>query len=140
MREISLPESNVPDCSRADAVVDLSTALPGLWSARERERLVPFIGAGLSRDYCRGWTEFVQALSTKCGSSIGLADPQSPEALYRIADRAAAAMRQKPRDERGLILKEALLSDAPSVSFDTETPTFRQKSAFPGAATHSYLG
>jgi hypothetical protein len=73
-------------------------------------KLVPFVGAGLSRPLCRGWVDFLDKLSA--GLGIGATAPQpsqNQDDLYRIADRAAFALRLLPEDQQRRILAEALL-------------------------------
>jgi hypothetical protein len=38
-------------------------ALPGLRVAQHRGRLVPFVGAGISRPHYRGWPQFIDGLA-----------------------------------------------------------------------------
>lgn len=87
----------------------IDDALPGIWAARSAGRLVPFVGAGLSRPYCRGWPYFVAAVAAECKiESSGFDINQGPDALYRIADRAAAVLRLQPMTKRREILARAL--------------------------------
>jgi hypothetical protein len=68
--------------------------LPGLRALREAGRLVPFVGAGLSRPHSRGWPDFIAELFARFGESspIKISDGD-PETLYRAADRVAAWLR-----------------------------------------------
>src|SRR6516164_1563867 len=75
-------------------------------------KLVPFVGAGLSRPLCRGWVDFLDKLSA--GLGIGGTVPQlsrNQDDLYRIADRAAFALRLLPEDQQRKSLAEALLCE-----------------------------
>ncbi|MBI0537735.1 SIR2 family protein [Roseomonas sp. KE2513] len=88
---------------------ELGEALPGLQAAREAGRLVPFVGAGLSRPHCRAWPQFIEALYDGFGVTAAerIADV-NPENLYRVADRVAAWLRLLPDEERQRRLREAL--------------------------------
>ena len=87
----------------------LDEALPGLWAAREAGRLVPFVGAGLSRPHCRSWPDFVGALYGAFGATMSAsASGSDSEALYRSADRVASWLRLLPAEERRTMLRKAL--------------------------------
>ena len=93
--------------------ISMAEALPGLCTARDAGRLVPFLGSGISHPYCRSWKGFIKALADQLGdgpstSSAIEAAPANPEVLYRIADRLAAWLRLRPLAERRTILIEAL--------------------------------
>ena len=95
-----MPKSN----SRALQVLDLEQMLPLLASSYMAGRLVPFIGAGMSRKKLAGWEGFVQYLEKEAC--------QSPEPSHHIevrAQRAIAALRNS-KDEKEFrnILTEAL--------------------------------
>lgn len=75
-------------------------------------KLVPFAGAGLSRPVCRGWVEFLDKLSA--GLGVGVAVPQvsrNQDDLYRIADRAAFALRLLPDEQQRNRLVKALFCE-----------------------------
>jgi hypothetical protein len=106
----------------ANSAIDFDTALPWLAGARRTGKLVPFIGAGMSMGYCRGWVDFIWHL---CGN-VGRADlarllhdaieqrtrdeKVNPETLYRVADRVAGLLRLLPSAERRAALARALRS------------------------------
>ena len=71
-------------------------------------KLVPFVGAGLSRPLCRGWTQFLDALNGELGFKGGTVAGRSPDQLYRIADRAASALRLRSVADRSSIIRRAL--------------------------------
>jgi hypothetical protein len=88
-------------------------ALPGLRAARRAGRLVPFVGAGISRPHCRSWPDFIDALYKGFGETPAIRwDSANSEDLYRAADRVAAWLRLRPLDERGKLLRAALLDPA----------------------------
>jgi hypothetical protein len=90
---------------------ELDEALPGLQAARESGRLVPFVGAGLSRPHCRAWPQFIDALYHGFGVGVGVASGPGgadPESLYRVADRVAAWLRLLPAEERQRRIRDAL--------------------------------
>lgn len=96
-------------------VQDFREALPSLQAARRAGRLVPFVGAGLSRPHCRGWPQFIEALYSGFGEapapSLIATDPEN---LYRAADRVAAWLRLRPAEERLALLRSALHDPAAS--------------------------
>lgn len=91
------------------SVQEFSDALPGLRAARDSGHLVPFVGAGVSRPYCRTWPQFVGGLFESFGEGQpeGLSSGDT-ERLYREADRVAAWMRLLPARERQAKLQAAL--------------------------------
>ncbi len=91
------------------ALRQFGDALPGLRALREAGRLVPFVGAGLSRPYSRRWPDFIAELFEGFGESspIKISD-DDPETLYRAADRVAAWLRLKPANNRRDRLEDAL--------------------------------
>src|SRR4051794_6166793 len=94
-------------------VQEYGEALPGLRAARRAGRLVPFVGAGISRPHCRSWPDFVDALYEGFGETPAIrSDGANPESLYRAADRVAAWLRLRPLDERGKLLRAALTDPA----------------------------
>ena len=58
---------------------------------------------------CRGWTDFLEALNAGLGIAGGTIAGQSPDALYRVADRAAFRLRLLRGAERSRIISDALL-------------------------------
>jgi hypothetical protein len=104
--------------------IGLEDALPGLISARRAGTLVPFVGAGMSMDYCKGWVPFIQDLCKQSGhedlarslaTKVGKDDKeQKPgaEILFRVADRVASLLRLRPAEERRTVLAEALRSSS----------------------------
>lgn len=88
--------------------------LPSLRAARRAGRLVPFVGAGISRPECRGWPDFIQALYRMFDEAPGIAiSGDDPEGLYRAADRVAAWLRLRSPAERRGILHQALHDRTP---------------------------
>ncbi len=84
-------------------------ALPGLRVAQHLGRLVPFVGAGISRPHCRSWPQFIDALYQTFGATPGgQGSGSDPESLYRTADRVAAWLRLLPADDRRARLRAAL--------------------------------
>ena len=92
--------------------VTFEQALPWLAAAHEAGKLVPFVGAGMSMEYCKGWRPFVEALAAELKLPLPAAkDGQqaiSPEDLYRTADRAASHLRLMSWSARRRILSRAL--------------------------------
>lgn len=98
-----------------NAEIEFSTVLPSLISLYRMGTLVPFIGSGMSRDTCTGWTEFLTRLAKETG--IALPEPlrrKSPTndsaALYRLADTVVHALRELPPNQRIKISRTALLT------------------------------
>ncbi|MBP0447317.1 hypothetical protein J8J14_21330 [Roseomonas sp. SSH11] len=88
---------------------ELEEVLPGLHAAREAGRLVPFVGAGLSRPHCRSWLQFIDALYAEFGvGAASVPGGADPEGLYRVADRVAAWLRLLPAEERRRRIRAAL--------------------------------
>lgn len=103
--------------SGAGRVQDFDEALPSLRAARRGGRLVPFVGAGLSRPHCRSWPHFIEALYRGFDEAPAPALASiDPESLYRAADRVAAWLRLRPAEERLALLRKALHDpDAPDL-------------------------
>ena len=110
----------ISEAEKAVSWIELEDALPGLISARRAGTLVPFVGAGMSMDYCKGWVPFIQdlckqfghedlarSLDTKVGKDRENEKPGA-EVLYRVADRVAGLLRLRPAEERRSALAEAL--------------------------------
>jgi SIR2-like domain len=72
-------------------------------------RLVPFVGAGLSRPMCRNWASFLDELNRHLGVKVDRVSPATQDDLYRIADRAAFALRFLPVEGRRARIRAALL-------------------------------
>ncbi|WP_198370410.1 SIR2 family NAD-dependent protein deacylase [Roseomonas rosulenta] len=93
---------------------DFDEVLPSLRAARRAGKLVPFLGAGISRPECRGWPDFIQALYREFDESPGTAvRGDDPEGLYRAADRVAAWLRLRSSKDRQDILQQALHARTP---------------------------
>lgn len=93
----------------AGRVQEFQEVLPSLRAARRGGRLVPFVGAGLSRPHCRGWPQFIEALYRGFDAApVPTLAATDPESLYRTADRVAAWLRLRPADERLALLRQAL--------------------------------
>jgi hypothetical protein len=71
--------------------LDLDQALPGLRATREAGKLVPFVGLGVSRPFCRDWAGFITKLASDYGSGQPLND-HNPDGLARAGDRVAARL------------------------------------------------
>lgn len=104
--------------SGAGRVQSFQDVLPSLRAARGGGRLVPFVGAGLSRPHCRGWPQFIEALYRSFdGAPAPTLSTADPDSLYRAADRVAAWLRLRPAEERLSLLRRALhdpdVSDLP---------------------------
>src|SRR5687768_316649 len=91
--------------------------IPEIWGARLSGRLVPFIGAGLSRPRLHGWVGFLKQLNRL----VGLEQDDSKDwsklngdQLNRIADRAALALRLIDEPKRRSIVNEALMDNGAS--------------------------
>jgi hypothetical protein len=88
---------------------ELDRVLPGLVAARRGGRLVPFVGAGISRPHCRSWPQFIEELYRGFGEIAAPAlVANNPESLYRAADRVAAWLRLRPPAERLALFRGAL--------------------------------
>lgn len=93
---------------------DFDEVLPSFRAARRAGKLVPFLGAGISRPECRGWPDFIQALYREFDESPGTAvRGDDPEGLYRAADRVAAWLRLLSPSERQAKLRQALHHQTP---------------------------
>ncbi|SFO74512.1 SIR2-like domain-containing protein [Geodermatophilus dictyosporus] len=81
-------------------------------------RLVPFLGAGMSRTVCRDWQGMVQTLQRKSGLPQDLADPFQGRgddlSLIRKADRALEALRHGRGQSTADSVRDALLEGEPS--------------------------
>jgi hypothetical protein len=86
-----MPESN----SRAFQVLDIEEMLPLLASSYTAGRLVPFIGAGMSRRKLAGWEGFVQNLEKE----VAIQSPELSGHIEVRAQRAIAALRNSCDDE-----------------------------------------
>lgn len=115
------------EAAKAASWIELEDAFPGLISARRAGTLVPFVGAGMSMDYCKGWVAFIQDLCKQFGhenlaqslaTEVGK-DNHEPkpgaEVLYRVADRVASLLRLRPAEERRRALAKALRSSSPKL-------------------------
>ena len=88
---------------------ELDRVLPGLIAARRGGRLVPFVGAGISRPHCRSWPQFIEELYRGFGETTAAVHPgNDSEGLYRAADRVAAWLRLRPPKERLALFRMAL--------------------------------
>jgi hypothetical protein len=93
---------------------DFAEVLPSLRAARRAGRLVPFLGAGISRPQCRGWPDFIQTLYRIFNEASATAvRSDDPEGLYRAADRVAAWLRLRSSKDRQDILRRALHDRTP---------------------------
>src|SRR5215470_12332296 len=86
--------------SRAFQVLDIDEMLPLLASSYMAGRLVPFIGAGMSRKKLAGWDDFVRNLET-----IAFGSPDCTGHIEVRAQRAIAALRNSHNEEefRGIL-------------------------------------
>ena len=85
-----MPESN----SRAFQVLNIEEMLPLLASSYMAGRLVPFIGAGMSRRKLAGWDRFVENLE-----QVAFQSPELSGHIEVRAQRAIAALRNSYNDE-----------------------------------------
>lgn len=82
-------------------------ALPQLTVAYERGVLVPFLGAGMSRDACPTWAELIRALEQKAGIEADQAKDSAAD-LIRRADRVSRAIRRSTPDRFAQVIRKAL--------------------------------
>lgn len=91
-------------------IQNFGDVLAALHAAQEAGRLVPFVGAGISRPRCKSWPDFIDALFRRFGTAADAPlSGDNPEQLYRAADRVAAWLRLLPPEERCSRLREALI-------------------------------
>lgn len=88
-------------------------------SAYARGRLVPFLGAGMSREVCRDWPGMIEALETSAGIAAALADGQrfsSNELDYvRRAAEALERLRLGGGEAVADSVRKALLEHGPAM-------------------------
>ena len=82
-----------------------------------RQRLVPFLGAGMSVPRCVTWEAFVGALEKRAG----IARDASQADLAERANRALASLRRREVADLRDALREALLPDSPDSSIPRQT-------------------
>ena len=96
----------------------LDSVISGLRAARQNGRLVPFVGAGVSRPYCNSWKGFIQTLGESLLADLDLlraatAPNASPEEMNRVADRLTAWLRLHSVNRQREFLRNALRSPQP---------------------------
>lgn len=92
-----------------DTPLSFADALPALRAARDAGRLVPFVGAGISRPYCRGWPDFIDGLYKEFQDDrVPRAGNLNTEQLLREADRVAVWLRLLPPEQRRKRINTAL--------------------------------
>lgn len=82
-----------------------------------RQRLVPFLGAGMSVPRCVTWEAFVGALEERAG----LATDASRADLAERANRALASLRRREVADLRDALREALLPDSSDSTIPRQT-------------------
>ena len=97
---------------------EFTDVLPRLTAAYEVGRLVPFIGAGMSRPHSAGWAEFVGGLER--AAEIDLPPPTDKTPSQDLIQRANRAVRRLRASEDGTF--EAALSKALFPSGSSEIP------------------
>src|SRR5262245_25784401 len=105
-------------CERGE--FDFTDILPRLVVAYETGRLVPFIGAGMSRPSSVGWSTLIARLEengvnkgAETGESTVSEDPDSsPSGLIRGASRAVRKLRASNRDAFQDALSKALFDSS----------------------------
>jgi hypothetical protein len=105
----------------------LDDVISGLRAARQNGRLVPFVGAGVSRPYCNSWKGFIQALGQSLDAGPDLltaatAPDASPEEMNRVADRLTAWLRLHSPERQREFLRGALRSPQPGPQPDDFLP------------------
>jgi hypothetical protein len=87
--------------------IRLEDAIASLATAYHADRLVPFLGSGMSRPRCRAWRDFLHMLR----ASVGLPDApgeRSISQLVRDADEATALLHARPVDDQIRLIQQAL--------------------------------
>ena len=91
--------------------------LPRLVTAYDQGMLVPFLGAGMSRNLCPGWSEFIAALEAKSATpgvlrqnTLSAQTDDSPAVLIRRANSAVRQLSLRDLDERSKSIRDALYS------------------------------
>jgi hypothetical protein len=87
---VSLPASS----SMRFDVLQHTEVEPSILNAYSRGLLVPFIGAGMSRETCVTWPGLVSNLVLRAGIEES-APVENPEVLIRLADKAARTLRRR---------------------------------------------
>ncbi|HEU4881974.1 MAG TPA: SIR2 family protein [Longimicrobium sp.] len=107
--------------------MDFSTVLPSLISLYRQGTLVPFIGSGMSRPTCTGWTEFLTRLAMETGIPLPPSlrkkerERSDSAALYRLADTVVHALRELPQQQRIEICRKSLLSGGGKLAIPPQT-------------------
>lgn len=74
-------------------------------------RLVPFLGAGMSRRVCPDWQGFISNLESEAGLKNGQVDDNSADALTRRGMRAVRLLRRREPERFAEAIGRALAHD-----------------------------